>query len=160
MLRDAEARDRPAVIELYASPEVHAYLGGPRALDELERLVPEVPGQRPGYFVVDLDGAAIGTVTLGRRDPERPGQLRSDAGEVELSYLFLPTAWGRGYAAEACAAVLDWLAGVLPGERVVLCTQTANAASMRLAARLGFAEVERFEEFGAEQWLGVWSPAR
>jgi hypothetical protein len=29
---------------------------------------------------------------------------------------------------------------------------------MRLAARLGFTEVERFEEFGAGQWLGVCSP--
>ncbi|MGY4771468.1 hypothetical protein ACXC9Q_31550 [Kribbella sp. CWNU-51] len=29
--------------------------------------------------------------------------------------------------------------------------------SMRLAAKLGFTEVERFEKYGAEQWLGVWS---
>jgi hypothetical protein len=27
---------------------------------------------------------------------------------------------------------------------------------MRLAARLGFTEVERFQEYGAEQWLGEW----
>jgi L-amino acid N-acyltransferase YncA len=40
---------------------------------------------------------------------------------------------------------------------VVLCTQTANDRSMRLAAKLGFAEVERFEEYGAGQWFGVWS---
>jgi RimJ/RimL family protein N-acetyltransferase len=41
---------------------------------------------------------------------------------------------------------------------VVLTTQSANAGSMRLAARLGFAEVERFEAWGAEQWLGLRSP--
>jgi hypothetical protein len=29
---------------------------------------------------------------------------------------------------------------------------------MRLAKRLGFTEVERYEDWGAEQWLGVWSP--
>lgn len=160
VLREAQARDRAAVIELHASPEVHTYLGDPRPRDELERAVPEVPGQRPGYFVVDLDGAAIGTVSLNRRDAERPGHLQSQAAEMELSYLFLPAAWGRGYATEACSAVLGWLTGVLPGERVVLCTQAANAPSMRLAARLGFTEVARFEEYGAEQWLGVWSPAR
>jgi len=56
------------------------------------------------------------------------------AGEAELGYLFLPRAWGCGYAAEACAAALGWLAGELPGEPVVLFTQTANARSMRLAA--------------------------
>ena len=72
--------------------------------------------------------------------------------------MFLPHAWGHGYAAEACAAALDWFADALPGEPVVLTTQTANARSMRLAAKLGFTEVERFEDYGAEQWFGVWSP--
>jgi RimJ/RimL family protein N-acetyltransferase len=155
VLRESEARDRAAVIELYASPEVFTYLGGPRPREELERGVPDVPGRRPGFFAVELEGATIGTVTFGRRDAARPGRIRPDGGEVELSYLFLPEAWGRGYAAEACAAALDWLAGALPGEPVVLCTQTANAPSMRLAAKLGFTEVERFEEWGAEQWFGV-----
>jgi RimJ/RimL family protein N-acetyltransferase len=41
---------------------------------------------------------------------------------------------------------------------VVLFTQTANARSMRLAAKLGFTEVERYEAYGAEQWFGMWSP--
>ncbi len=29
---------------------------------------------------------------------------------------------------------------------------------MRLAAKLGFTEVERYEDNGAEQWFDVWSP--
>ena len=157
MLREPEARDRAAVIELFSSPEVGTYIGGPRPRDELERSVPEVPGRRPGLFVVDLDGAMIGIVTLDRRDPERKGHIRPEGGEAELGYMFLPEAWGRGYATEACAAALDWFAGALPGESVVLSTQTANEASMRVAAKLGFTEVERFEDYGAEQWLGVWS---
>jgi RimJ/RimL family protein N-acetyltransferase len=130
--------------------------------DELERELPEPPRRRPGLFVVDLDGAMIGTVTLDRRNAERPGHVRPDGGEAELDYMFLQEAWGRGYAAEACAATLDWFAAALPSEQVVLCTQTANDRSMRLAAKLGFIEVERFEverfeESGAEQWFGVWS---
>jgi RimJ/RimL family protein N-acetyltransferase len=157
VLREPEARDRAAFIELFASSEVGTYIGGPRPRDELERTVPEVPGRRPGLFVIDLDGAMIGMVTLDRRDAERPGSARPDAGEAELGYMFLPEAWGRGYAAEACAAALDWFADALPSEPVVLCTQTANDRSMRLAVKLGFTEVERFEEYGAEQWFGVWS---
>ncbi|MGW5127056.1 GNAT family N-acetyltransferase [Streptomyces sp. NPDC004069] len=156
VLRESEARDRAAFIELFASPEVGTYLGGPRPRDELEHAVPDVPGRRLGLFVVDLDGAMIGMITLDRRDADRPGHVRPDAGEAELGYMFLPDAWGRGYAAEACAAALDWFAEAFPGEPVVLCTQTANKPSMRLAAKLGFTEVERFEEFGAEQWFGVW----
>jgi len=62
ILREPEARDRAAFIELLASPEVHIYLGGPRPRDELEREMPGVPERWPGSFVVDLDGAMIGQI--------------------------------------------------------------------------------------------------
>jgi len=81
------------------------------------------------------------------------------AGKVELGYLFLPQAWGFGYAAEACTAALAWLDEELPGEPVVLFTQTANARSMRLAAKLGFTEAGRFDAYGAEQRFGLRPPA-
>ena len=158
VLREPEARDRTAVFELFTSSEVGTYIGGPRPRDELERAMPEAPKRRPGLFAVDLDGAMIGFVTLYRRDAERLGRVRPDGGEVELGYMFLPKAWGHGYAAEASAAALDWCAGALPGEPVVLTTQTANTRSMRVATKLGFIEVDRFEEYGAEQWFGVWRP--
>jgi RimJ/RimL family protein N-acetyltransferase len=151
VLREPETRDRAAIIELLASPEVGTYLGGPRPRDELEREMPGAPERRPGLFIADLDGVMIGQVILRRATGH-------GAGEAELGYMFLPEAWGYGYAAEACAAALGWLAGELPGEPVVLKTQTANARSMRLAAKLGFTEVERFEAYGAEQWFGMWSP--
>lgn len=157
VLRASEARDRAAFVQLYASVEVNTYLGGPRPHDELEREVPDVPGQRPGTFVIELDGAMIGMVRIERHDGEGVG-FRPDVGKADLGYLLLPQAWGRGYGAEACAAALDWFTGERPGEPVVLRTQTANERSMRLAAKLGFTEVERYEAFGAEQWLGVWSP--
>lgn len=156
VLREPEARDRAAFIELLASPEVHTYLGGPRSRDELESKLPEVPESWPGSFVVELDGAMVGQVLLRKAaGPSRPAA----AGKADLGYLLLPQAWGLGYAAEACAAALGWFDRVLPGEPVVLFTQSANLASMRLAGKLGFAEVERFHAWDAEQWLGLRSPA-
>lgn len=156
MLRAPEARDRAAFIELLASPEVHVYLGGPRPRDDLDRELPEVPERWPGSFVVGLGGSMIGQILLRRATEHR---RPAAAGKADLGYLFLPRAWGFGYAVEACAAALDWFDDVLPGEPVVLTTQTANAGSMRLAAKLGFAEVERFRAWDAEQWLGLRPPA-
>jgi RimJ/RimL family protein N-acetyltransferase len=159
VLRESEARDRETFVELFSSAEVGAHIGGAQPREHLERAMPEVPGRRTGLFVVELDGAMIGMTTLDRRDPERQGRVLPDGGEAELGYLFLPRAWGRGYAAEACAAALGWFADATPGEPVVLTTQVANGRAMRLAAKLGFTEVERFEEYGAEQWFGVRRPA-
>ena len=151
VLRAPEPRDREAFIELYASAEVHTYLGGPRPRDELERELTGAPESWPGSFVVTLDEAMIGHVLLRRATQHR---RPAAAGKVDLGYLFLPRAWGFGYATEACMAALDWCAEALPGEPVVITTQTANTRSMRLAATLGFTEVERFHAWNAEQWLG------
>ncbi|MFD7880631.1 GNAT family N-acetyltransferase [Streptomyces sp. NPDC059766] len=152
VLRAPEARDRAAFVELLASPEVHTYLGGARPRAELERELPQVPERWPGSFVVDLDGAMIGQILLRRATEHR---RPAAAGKADLGYLFLPRAWGSGYAAEACAAALGWFDEALPGEPVVLTTQSANLGSMRLAAKLGFTEVERFRAWDAEQWLGL-----
>jgi len=127
VLRESESRDRAAFIELFASPDVRTYLGGSRERSELEREIPETPGRRPGVFVVEFRGAMIGMVTLHRRDSVRPGHVRPEADEFELGYMFLVDAWGCGYAAEACMAVLDRFSSSLPDEPVVLCTQTATS---------------------------------
>jgi hypothetical protein len=76
-LRRSESRDRAGCVELLASPAVNTYLGGPRPPDELER-VPEVPGRRPGFFVVELGVELIGTVMLERRDGRPAGSVRPE----------------------------------------------------------------------------------
>ena len=43
MLREPEARDHAALIELFSSPEVGTYMGGPQPRDELERAMPDPP---------------------------------------------------------------------------------------------------------------------
>jgi RimJ/RimL family protein N-acetyltransferase len=58
-----------------------------------------------------------------------------------------------------CTAALEWFDDALPGEPVVLTTQSANVSSMRLATKLGFTEVERFQAWDAEQWLVLRSPS-
>lgn len=155
LLRRTEARDRDSYIDLMCSADVYRYLGGPHSRERVERGAPEVPGNRPGVFAVEADEAFLGAVTVDRRDAERPGHIAADGNELELGYLFSPTYWGRGYATEAVMVVLDWIDEVLPEEPIVLCTQTANQAALRLATRVGFQEVERFIEFDAEQWFGA-----
>ncbi|WP_406023234.1 GNAT family N-acetyltransferase [Nocardioides sp. NBC_00850] len=160
ILRQTKPEDRQALAELLSNETVQAYLGGPQhTREELEQLIPEDPNTRPGIFAVEHGGEFIGRITIQRRDRAWAHHVREEGDEVELGYEFLPTSWGAGIATEATRteatrAALGWIEKTLPGEPIVLTTQVANERSLRLARRLGFVEVERFEAYGAEQWFG------
>ena len=157
LLRPPEARDRDAFLDLGSDDVVNRHLGGGQDRSALDASLPEVPADRPAQFVLEDEGRFVGWMGLGRRDIARPGRTTSGAGALELSYVLPVAAWGHGYATEAGVAILAWAAERFD-EPVVVCTQSANTASLALAARLGFTELERFEEFGAEQWYGVRVP--
>ena len=161
LLRAPEARDREAFLDLGSDPVVNHHLGGGQDRATLEATLPAVPADRPAQYVMERDGRFLGWIGLSRREADRPGGSSVEGhgpdGVLELSYVLPVHAWGHGYAAEACAALLATSDDRL-GEPVVLCTQVGNTRSRALAERLGFTEVERFEEFGAAQWFGVRLP--
>jgi RimJ/RimL family protein N-acetyltransferase len=147
------------VIEMETDPEVRRYLGGPRDAAEVaaefdEYVAAGLP-PRQGFWAVALTSSdeRIGYVLLDRRDPSRPGHVVGDGSELELSFGLRRSAWGHGYALEACRVLLANAAAVLPDQPVVVVTQTANAPSIDLALRLGFEPVSRFVEFDAPQQL-------
>ncbi|MFI9597954.1 GNAT family N-acetyltransferase [Nonomuraea sp. NPDC052265] len=161
LLRKARDADRDGLVELMTDPEVREHLGGPRPRGDVERFLDAAgtaaataaPG---GYVIADLvTDALLGTLALDRRAADRPGHVTGDGEELELSYVLRRAAWGSGLAYEAAIAALRAAAGELPDQPVLVVTQTANERSLRLAARLGFRPVATFEEFGAEQTLGV-----
>ena len=55
----------------------------------------------------------------------------------EIGYVFDPEVWGRGYATEACQALLDVLFGDRAAHRVVARCNPANTRSWALLERLG-----------------------
>ncbi|RYZ72972.1 MAG: N-acetyltransferase [Lysobacteraceae bacterium] len=58
--------------------------------------------------------------------------------DVDLGYALLPAFWGRGYAAEAAAAVLADARARLGLSRIVAITDPANQGSIRVLEKLGF----------------------
>ncbi|WP_449254615.1 GNAT family N-acetyltransferase [Bosea sp. (in: a-proteobacteria)] len=61
------------------------------------------------------------------------------SGEVQLSYRFAVRHWGKSYAREAAACLLRHGFETLALPEVLVTTHPRNAASLRLAERLGFA---------------------
>ena len=76
-------------------------------------------------------GDLLGFVLLGLE----PGDV-----EIELGYLFLEAAEGRGFATEAAAAARDWAFNTLGLQTFVSYISSKNARSIALARRLGAAE--------------------
>ncbi|WP_454790264.1 GNAT family N-acetyltransferase [Mycolicibacterium lutetiense] len=158
-LRNGRDDDAEGLIDTQADERVRRFLGGPRAEADVRAVVaaagaPTLLAADGCYVVADKESdAMLGMVTLGRRSPDLPGHVQEGGGELELSYVFRAHAWGRGYATEAARALLRCAAQQLADQPILIITQSANLAALRLAERLGFTRVETFEQFNAEQVL-------
>ncbi|MCP2328622.1 RimJ/RimL family protein N-acetyltransferase [Hamadaea flava] len=84
-----------------------------------------------GYWTVRLaeTGEVIG---FGGVRPALPGE-----DGLNLYYRFTPAAWGHGYAQELGRAALELARRRAPGEPVLALIRPENAASIRVAERLG-----------------------
>ncbi|MCM0675609.1 GNAT family N-acetyltransferase [Micromonospora phytophila] len=136
----AVAGDLPTLERTWTDPLVRRHLGGPLSAEAAaaRRTTEDLTGAR----AVRAAGDIVGFCFLGRHR----------SGDTELSYTFLPEHWGRGYAHEACMAVLAAVLRTDAGpRRVVAVTQVANARSRRLLDRLGMVETGRFVEHGEPQ---------
>ena len=83
-----------------------------------------------GLFVVEerATGAFLGRV--GALEP--PGYP-----DFEIAWSLAPSGRGNGYATEAARAAIDWAFATFPLERVISLIHPLNAASQRVAERLG-----------------------
>jgi RimJ/RimL family protein N-acetyltransferase len=103
-----------------------------------------------GLYLVELKetGAAIGICGLLKRDALE---------DVDIGFAFLPKFWGKGYAYEAAAAVMEYGRNVLGLERIVAVTAPKNEASMRVLRKIGmrFERMIVMSEDGKESRLFV-----
>ena len=74
---------------------------------------------------------------------------RESLEDVDLGFAFLPEFWGRGYASESAAAVLEHARAAFGLKRLVAVTANDNHASIRLLEKLGF-RFERMVRFPAD----------
>lgn len=161
VLRKALEADLEEIVALKSDPRVRRFLGGavPEEKVPTELLtdgIESVTAESGAYVVASArTDKVMGTVALDRRPLRRPGHVRPDGNELELSYLLIPEYWGQGFALAACESLIDSAEAIWSGEPVLVVTQEANAPAVVLATRLGFELVETFEEFGTSQWLGA-----
>lgn len=136
LLRSLRTDDAQALATLWADPKVTQYMGGPRDREKIRQGFEEdaelsPPPEIDLWPVVEkASGQIIGH--CGLIDKEVDGQA-----EFELIYVFAPSVWGKGYATEAASAVKNYAFEELGLERIVSLIDPRNAASERVAIKIG-----------------------
>lgn len=81
--------------------------------------------------------------------------LERDREDATLGYWLTPSAWGRGYATEAAAMMLEIARHALGVRRVEATHHLDDPASRRVLEKLGFAELRRETQASLAQGRAV-----
>ena len=115
-------------------------------VDDAEALGTATPGEWIQLGVVDAEDRLLGDVAV----------WLDDAGLLAMiGYTLAPASQGKGYAAEAVRAVVDWLFTTRKMHRVAATIDPANVASARVLERNGFRYIGTAKS--AALVRGVWS---
>jgi RimJ/RimL family protein N-acetyltransferase len=137
VLRRLTPDDAPFILELLNEPSFLRFIGdrGVRDRDgarEYNRKGPEDSYRRHGFglFLAELkqDGAPVGICGLLKREVLE---------DVDIGFAFSPRYWGKGYAIESAAAVLDYGRSAFGLTRIVAVSNPDNAGSHRVLEKLG-----------------------
>ena len=142
LLRDFELRDLDYFLDFFSDPDASQHVGGPSGVEDTWRRMLAGAGLWTltgiGMWAVAErgDGPAIGHI--GFFDFLR-GCEPSIAGQAEMGWILAPAAHGKGYAREACEAILGWFDEHFGKQPIWALISPGNDPSMKLASKLGFA---------------------
>ena len=71
---------------------------------------------------------------------------------AELGYDFRSDYWNQGYATEAASAVRDYAFDVLGLPQLISLVRVKNAASQRVAEKIGMERISEFSRYGNQYW--------
>jgi ribosomal-protein-alanine N-acetyltransferase len=154
-LRNTQATDIPALARMWSDPDVTRFVGGPKDAAWLEQVFTEDSNNLDPLLydqwpvVEKSSGEVIGYCGLLEKEVDgRP--------EIELVYAFVPSAWGKGYATEISLCLREYAVGKMGLRRLIALIEPENAASARVAERVGF-RLDRkvIRPGGAERMLYV-----
>ncbi len=158
-LRAWNADDFDTLAQFYADPVVMKFLGGAMERTDAWRALAGAIGHWGLRGYGNLGGGA-----QSRPRPDRPrrahpsGRLAGAGTRLDAGAAY----WGRGYAAEAAAAALDYAFLTQAVDRMISLIDPQNTASQAVAVRIGETkgELRKLRTGGKEFDVDVWSIAR
>jgi [ribosomal protein S5]-alanine N-acetyltransferase len=103
-----------------------------------------------GMYLVELKetGAPLGICGLLKRDSTE---------EIEIGFAYLERFWGKGYAYEAAAALMDYARRSLRLKRIAATTVPGNRGSIRILEKLGLRFERMIRMEGQEQEISLYA---
>ena len=152
LLRPMRIDDVEPLLAVFGDPAVMAAFGVPpfdcSAMEQwVQRNLDHQAAHGYGLFAVILkaNGLLVGNCGLEHLED-------GDAREAELGYDFRSDYWNRGLATEAAAAVRDHAFGVLEIPRLISLIRQGNAASRRVAEKIGMRHEADITRYGQDYW--------
>lgn len=143
LIRKFRLGDAAAFLPLVSLPDVLRYTGEQAlaSADKAGELLKE--RQLRDYDLYGYGRMACIEKSSGRLVGLSGLKYLDDLGETDLGYRFLPEAWGKGYATESAAAILDAQASRFGLTRTIGLVEPDNRASVRVLQKLGLAYEKR-----------------
>lgn len=134
ILRPTAAEDLDGWAELMDDAEAARFIGGRQTRSDAWRGMMSMAGSWAtlGFGMFSLIEKGSGD-WLGRIGPWRPEGWPGN----EIGWSVLRKGWGKGYAAEAATAAIDWAFDTLGWEDVIHCIDPENVNSQAVARKLG-----------------------
>ena len=131
----ADAAAIEAIASLHEVAKMTARVPHPYPAGEAARFIGQVRATNAAGASLDLAitektgaRALVGMIGLDACPPDTAG----------LGFIVAPAHWGKGYASEAAAAMIDAAFRLTRARAVASCVLTGNAASARVHAKCGF----------------------
>lgn len=155
LIRPSTPADLPAIAAIYAWNVEHGtgtFEIEPPSLDEMARRRDEVICRGLPWLVVEAAGAVAG-YAYANQFPPRPAYRYC----LEDSVYLAPEATGRGLGRLLLAELIARCESTGARQMLAVIGDSANAASVRLHRRLGFATVGTMRAAGwkSDRWLDV-----
>lgn len=159
LLRQRSDQDMDGLMDMGLDPKVMQFIGDgplPDPGEHREVLISRIErdyGEGLGYWSVFARTAPdvfLGWVYL---------KVLPRSTDIELGYRFRSSAWGQGYATEACKAVMGYAFCSLGLPEVLAVIDSDNAPSRRVTERLGFEFQGERHAYGRTHQLFRLTPA-
>lgn len=146
-LKLLEEKDLPWLAELNQDPEVRQFF--PDGIQDTEQTE-----RRMRDFISWYDEKGLPCFVMFLSDSKefvgRCGFGPVETGEIEAGYLLLKKFWGRGFATEALAALLEWAKHHIKTEYIIAFAPVDHIASQRVMQKCGMEHYKNDLAHGVE----------